>query len=229
MFLRSPTASSLPSAWLRKWPCGCATGPTSCRRCWRSTRSRRASARSSAEWWSGSEESSSSRPSAPASWTPPGIDRPAACRFLARSVERAVVRPALDRLDLLFHRDGERDRGRDDVVQVVLCRRAVFRVRVHHGGDDDLLDLRAVPPLGRLGQEDEIELARVATVLLQVDREDLLAFLLVGQVHEEDLVETSLADDFGREKLDPVGRGRDEDKGALLLHPRQEARENARH
>src|SRR6266498_4480858 len=138
MFLRSQTVSSLPSAWLRRWPCGCATGPTSCSRCWRSTRSRRASAGSSAAWWSGSEESSFSRPSVPASWTPPGIDRPAACQFLARRVQGPVVRPALDRLYLLFHRHRERDRGRDDVVQVVLCQLAVLRVRVHHGGDDDL-------------------------------------------------------------------------------------------
>jgi len=52
-----------------------------------------------------------------------------------------------------------------------------------------------------------------------VHAEDLGALVLAGQVDEEDLVEAALAQKLGRQLIDLVGGGRDEDHVLLFLHP----------
>src|SRR6267142_2713596 len=54
--------------------------------------------------------------------------------------------------------------------------------------------------------------------------EDLLALLGVGQVHEEDLVEASLARHLGRQLADVVGRRHHEDGRLAVLQPGEQTR-----
>jgi hypothetical protein len=49
----------------------------------------------------------------------------------------------------------------------------------------------------------------------------------VGQVHEEDLVESSLPEELGREARDVVGGGNYEHVAAPILEPRKETTEDA--
>src|SRR5579864_1594668 len=59
-----------------------------------------------------------------------------------------------------------------------------------------------------------------------MDLEDVDLFVVERQVHEKYLVETSLANHFSGEKVDPVGRRGDEESAGLLLHPGEEESEN---
>src|SRR5579864_4076024 len=59
-----------------------------------------------------------------------------------------------------------------------------------------------------------------------MDLENVDLFVIERQVDEEHLVEASLANHFGGEKVDPVGRRGDEEPASLLLHPGEEEREN---
>ena len=95
IFPRSRTASSPPSASLRRWPCGCATRPRSSRRCWRPTRSRRASATLVGRMLEWQRRIQFLAPFRPGSWTPRGIDRYRATgNRLRTSDSRLFLRPA---------------------------------------------------------------------------------------------------------------------------------------
>ncbi len=60
-----------------------------------------------------------------------------------------------------------------------------------------------------------------------MNREDALALVNVGEIDEEDFVETSFAQQFGWESGDVVGGGDDEDGRAFFLQPRDEGTEGA--
>ena len=62
---------------------------------------------------------------------------------------------------------------------------------------------------GSLVRDDrEVELRRIAPVLLEMDREDLLALLFGREIDEEDLVETAFADQLRGQEVDAIGRRR---------------------
>ena len=65
--------------------------------------------------------------------------------------------PALDRLDLLVHRLGERHGVRDDPVEIVLGEAPLLRVKASTTDGDHRLDLGPVEALRRLREEDDVE------------------------------------------------------------------------
>src|SRR5260370_594624 len=82
-----------------------------------------------------------------------------------------------------------------------------------------LLDLGAAEAVGGGGEAREVEELRVALPLAEMDREDLLALVGVGEIHEEDLVEAALARQLGRQLSDVIALAHTEAGPLPLLHP----------
>src|SRR5262249_3332500 len=113
------------------------------------------------------------------------------------------------------------------IEEVRLGERAVLEMRGRERRDDALLDLRAGPALRELLDRLEVELIGVDATAAEVHLEDLDALVVERKVDEEDLVEAALADQLGRQEVDPVRRGADEEAARLLLHPGKEEGEDA--
>src|SRR5579884_399647 len=60
-----------------------------------------------------------------------------------------------------------------------------------------------------------------------MDFEDLDALVVGGEINEENLVEAALANHLGRQQVDAVRGGGDEEAAGLLLHPGQEKSEDS--
>src|SRR5260370_1396750 len=59
-----------------------------------------------------------------------------------------------------------------------------------------------------------------------MDLENVDLFVAEGQINKKHLVEASLSNHFGGEKVDPVCGSGDEESAGLLLHPGEEEGEN---
>src|SRR6185436_11328069 len=94
-------------------------------------------------------------------------------------------------------------------------------------GDHALLDLRPGPALRELLDRLEVELVRIDAAPTEVHPEDFDALVVERQIDEEDLVEAAFADHLGRQQVDAVRRGADEEPARLLLHPGEEEGEDA--
>ena len=133
--------------------------------------------------------------------------------------------PLPDRGHLLGVGPGEGDDGAE-----VLGDRQVVGQDAGLPGVHDLRDLvdhgvnvRAREAVGEHDQVSQQVQRRLALgVTAEAQAQDLLTLLLGGQVHEEDGVEPSLAQQLRREGGDVVGRRHEEDLGGGLLHPEQE-------
>src|SRR5260370_12989688 len=103
----------------------------------------------------------------------------------------AVAGPLAQRADGLGARDGERLRGLQLLDDDRRADLHAARERGVEAGDHRLLDLRAAETVGGGGEAREVEELRVALPLAEMDREDLLSLVAVGDVHHADLVEAS--------------------------------------
>ncbi len=128
---------------------------------------------------------------------------------------------------LLLHRRGEGNRQVDLAVQVVHRDVPVFVEGLCDARDDGLFDLGAVPAFGGTGKRDEVEGRRTFSARKEVEPENLLALLLVRQVYEKDLIESTPPDHLRGKEIDPIGGRGDEDRSSSLLHPCEEVREDA--
>jgi hypothetical protein len=82
--------------------------------------------------------------------------------------------------------------------------------------------------VGGLGYLLQVELGRVVFASRQLNRKDGFALGLIGQVYEEQLIEASLADEFGRERSYVVASGGNEHRSLSVLHPGEKRRQDAR-
>src|SRR4029077_12422791 len=74
----------------------------------------------------------------------------------------------------------------------------------------------------------QIKLRRISFPPRKLDREDLFALGLIRQIDKEQLIETSLANQFGRQHRDVItGRG-NEDRRLAVLHPGEKRSEQSR-
>src|ERR1017187_8792963 len=146
---------------------------------------------------------------------------------LRRRPYRPLEGPAANVVDLLLHGARERHNPYRDVDQILLVDLTVRQARLRQRRHYALLDLRTGPADGEGGQLLQIELGGVHATAAQVDLENLDAFLIHRQIHEEDLVETALANHLGGQQVDAVGGRRYEQAARFFLHPGEEERKDA--
>ena len=84
-----------------------------------------------------------------------------------------------------------------------------------------------VQPLVNFLSGSRLNAREVDAAPAEVDVEDLEPLVVERQIDEEHLVEAALADHLGRQQVDAVGGGADEQAARLLLHPGEEEAEDA--
>src|SRR5260370_21876890 len=144
----------------------------------------------------------------------------------AGGADGALERPASNVIDLLFHGSGKGDNLDRRLNEILAGDWCFGQARFGDYRNHALFDLGAAPSLGELRQLAEIDPFQVHTSPGEVDLEDLQAFLIQREVHEEDFVEASLADHLGGKQVNAGGPGSDEKPPGLLPQPDQEERQH---
>src|ERR1035437_2961376 len=126
-----------------------------------------------------------------------GLSRRTACPTLtlapAGGPRGALERPASDVIDLLLHGARERNDLHRRLDEILPRDLGIGEPRLGQSRHHALLDLGSAPTLGELRQLVELDASHVHPSPGEVNLEDLQAFLIQREVHEEDFVEAALA------------------------------------
>lgn len=131
-------------------------------------------------------------------------------------------------VDFLGHELRQWEEVRQDFSDVEVSWLAVLLEGCQQGIEENGPDLCACESFGDLGQLLQVEIFWLSTVVADHDFPDGFAFVLVGQVHEEDLVEPAFSEEFRWKLRNVVGGGDDEYRGLFLLHPVEERAKHTR-
>ena len=154
---------------------------------------------------------------APLGWGPQG----SVCQ------DAAVGGPFAEFFDLFVHQDGKRPGLGQFGEQMSALDFGSFLECGVHRSDDGLFQFGAVEADAGGGELFQIEDAGGAFAPFQVNGQDAGASFGAGEVDEEDFIESTFTHQLRGQGRDVVGRGHDEDRVSVVLHPGEQGSEHA--